>query len=112
MSEQLEISPDVLFGIAQLALDGIEGVVAVAPPARMGEFLTGRRAKGISVTRSGNSVTVDLNVRVEYGQRIPQLAAEAQRVVREAVASMTGLEVASVNVTVESIDLPEELRRG
>lgn len=112
MSEQLEISTDVLFGIAQLALDQLEGIVAVAPPARMGEFLTGRRAKGIAISRDGDAVTVALNVRVEYGTRIPLVAAEAQRAVREAVTSMTGLDVASVNVNVEAVDLPEELKRG
>jgi uncharacterized alkaline shock family protein YloU len=112
VSESLEISTDVLFGIAQLALDQVDGVVAVAPPARVGEFLTGRRAKGIAIERSGDDVTVALNVRVGYGERIPELASEAQRVVREAVASMTGLEVVGVHVHVESIDLPEELRRG
>ena len=104
----LEIAPDVLFGIAQLALDEIEGLRPIAPPARVGEFLSGRRAKGIVIEREGADVFVDLRVAVGYGVEIPAVAARAQQAVREAVASMTGLKVRSVNVNVESVDPPEE----
>lgn len=103
----LEISKDVLYGIAQLALDRIEGIRAIVPQARVGEILSGRRAKGIHIERQGNDVTVELTVSVGYGVEIPAVAAQAQRAVREAVASMTGLVVRSVSVQVESIDLPE-----
>ncbi|HEX7022348.1 MAG TPA: Asp23/Gls24 family envelope stress response protein [Trueperaceae bacterium] len=102
----LDISQDVLYGIAQLALEGVEGLTATTPPVRMGEFLTGRRAKGIAIERSGERVRFSLSVRIEYGRRVPAVAAEAQRAVREAVASMTGLDVESVDVTVEKVDLP------
>lgn len=111
-AEGLDISGDVLFGIAQLALDGVEGLTPTTPPLRMGEILTRRRAKGIAIERSGDAVRVELNVCVVYGLPIPKVAREAQRAVREAVASMTGLNVESVHVTVEAIDLPEELKRG
>jgi uncharacterized alkaline shock family protein YloU len=108
----LDISGDVLFGIAQLALDGVEGLTPATPPVRMGEILTGRRAKGIMIDRDGDRVRVDLLVRVLYGLPIPKVAREAQRAVREAVASMTGLRVDSVNVMVEAVTIPEELTRG
>jgi uncharacterized alkaline shock family protein YloU len=102
----LELSQDVLYGIAQLALDGVEGVRAIAPPARVGEFLTGRRAKGIQITRSDDGVDVSLTVAMTYGERIPRVAESVQRAVREAVASMTGLTVRTVDVHVELVDLP------
>lgn len=104
----LDIAQDVLYGIAQLALEGVHGLVPASPPARMGELLTGRRTKGIELERAGDELTINLNVHVRYGLEIPKVAAEAQRTVREAVASMTGIRVRSVNVTVEKIDLPDE----
>ena len=107
-----EISQDVLFGIAQLALEQVEGVRATTPPVRVGEILTGRRAKGIRIERDGDTVTVDLRVAVPYGVRIPAAASRAQQAVREAISSMTGLVVGAVVVTVEAIDLPEGLSRG
>jgi uncharacterized alkaline shock family protein YloU len=114
VSEVLEISPDldVHFGIAQRALDQVDDIVAIAPLPRVGEFLTGRRAKGIAIERSSDEASARLNVRVGYGERIPELALAAQRVMRDAVASMTVLAVVKVHVPVDSIDLPEDLHRG
>jgi len=103
---ELELSADVLYGIAQLALDQVDGIRTVAPPTRVGEFLTGRRAKGIAIDRDGDDLAIELNVSVTYGLRVPDVAKAAQRAVREAVASMTGLSVRSVDVHVEAIDLP------
>lgn len=104
---QLDISQDVLYGIAQLATEGVAGLSSASPPAGMGELLTGRRAKGITITRDDDALKIDLHVRVRYGLEIPKVAAEVQRAVREAVASMTGMTVLSVDVTVDAIDLPE-----
>lgn len=101
------LGQDVLFGIAQLALEQVDGLRPLTPPARVGEFLTGRRAKGIRIERDGDVVDVDLNVTVRYGTEIPAVADRAKRVVREAVASMTGLEVRSVRVTVTGIDVDD-----
>jgi uncharacterized alkaline shock family protein YloU len=105
---ELELSPDALYGIAQLALDQVDGVRTVTPPTRVGEFLTGRRAKGILIEREEDTVSISLNVSITYGMRVPEVARAAQRAVREAVGSMTGLEVRSVDVHVEAIDLPDE----
>ena len=104
---QLDISQDVLYGIAQLATEGVAGLTSASPPAGMGELLTGRRAKGITITRDDDALKIDLHVRVRYGLEIPKVATEVQRAVREAVASMTGMTVLSVDVTVDAIDLPE-----
>jgi uncharacterized alkaline shock family protein YloU len=108
-ASQLELSQDVLYGIAQLALDQVEGVRPIAPPTRVGEFLTGRRAKGIQIERDGDEVDVSLTVAMVYGAEIPKVARRAQRSVREAVASMTGLHVRSVDVFVEVVDVPAEV---
>lgn len=112
-SPDLAISADVLFGIAQLALEDVEGVRPIQPPARVGEILGGRRSRGIAIERDGNEVWVDLTLAVIYGKVIPEVARAAQRSVRDAVASMTGLDVRSVNVAVESVELQEDdLTRG
>jgi len=108
----LAISPDVLYGIAQLALDQLTGVKAIQPPSRVGEILSGKRARGIHIEREGDKVFVDLTVSVEYGVEIPKAAKLAQSAVRDAVAAMTGLSVQSVNVTVEAITMPESEQGG
>ncbi len=107
-STDLDISADVLYGIVQLALEDVDGVRPIQPPARVGEFLGGRRSRGITVEREGDEVWVDLTLAVTYGKVIPKVAVAAQRAVREAVTSMTGLQVPSVNVAVEDVELADE----
>lgn len=103
----LAIAPDVLVGIAQLALESIEGVRPVQPAQRVGELLSGRRSRGIAIDRDADGVWIDLTLAVAYGIEIPKVAATVQRAVRESVASMTGIKVKSVSVYVESVDLNE-----
>ena len=51
---------------------------------------------------------VDLDVVVEYGVSIPDLAQSIRRNVITSVERMTGLEVTEVNVSVDDIHLPED----
>lgn len=111
-SNDLAISPDVLYGIVQLALEEVDGVRPIQPPARVGEFLGGRRARGINVQREADEVWVELTLAVVYGKVIPKVARAAQRAVRESISSMTGLAVKSVSVAVEDVELVEEEPTG
>lgn len=105
----LAISADVLLNIAQLALEQVGGVRPTVPPARVGEILGGRRTRGVAIEREEDDVWVDLALAVDYGSEIPKVAAAVQAAVREAIVSMTGLNVRSVNVAVESVELPDEV---
>ena len=49
-----------------------------------------------------------MNVAVEYGRKINELAAAVQENVKKTVEAMTGLEVDSVNICVQNIYLPKE----
>ncbi|HWG84231.1 MAG TPA: Asp23/Gls24 family envelope stress response protein [Deinococcales bacterium] len=104
----VDISKDVLVGIAGIALESVQGVTPVSPPVKVGEVLTGRRAKGIGVQREGNNVTVDLSVNIDFGRAIPDVARELQQAVADNIEVMTGLSVRSVNVTVQAVCLPAE----
>ena len=46
---------------------------------------------------------IDVNIIVEYGSRIPDVAFEIQNRVKKAVESMTGLKVEEVNVHVQGV---------
>ena len=45
-----------------------------------------------------------MNIIVEYGSRIPDVAFEIQNRVKKAVESMTGLKVEEVNVHVQGVN--------
>lgn len=70
------------------------------------EVLSGKKnlAKGIKVDKNENKVKIDVNIIVEYGTRIPDVAFEIQNRVKKAVENMTGLGVEEVNVHVQGVD--------
>ena len=84
----------------------VEGVNALS--ANLGSDLAellGKKnlAKGIQVEMEEEKVKVELSILMEYGHTIPEVGKAVQDSVKNAVESMTGLEVAAVNVAVSGI---------
>ncbi len=65
-------------------------------------------SQGVAVEVGERQAAVDLDVVVEYGVAIPDLAQSIRRNVITSVERMTGLEVTEVNVSVDDIHLPED----
>lgn len=63
-------------------------------------------AQGVAVEVGEKQAAVDLDVVVEYGVSIPDLAQSIRRNVINSVQRMTGLEVTEVNISVDDIHLP------
>jgi len=63
---------------------------------------------GVQVEVGEKQAAVDLDLVVEYGASIVDLARAVRRNVITAVERMTGLEVIEVNIAVNDIHLPEE----
>ena len=74
------------------------------------EVLSGKKnlSKGIKVDINEKEAKIDVNIIVEYGVRIPDVAFEIQNRVKKAVETMTGLSVSSVNVHVQGVSMTEE----
>lgn len=103
----LNISEDVIGIIAGLAASEVEGIAGMTLGFVDGinQFLGGNKkySKGVKIELEGRKVTIDLFVNVKYGVRIPDIAYAAQNSVKSAVETMTGLEVAAVNINVQGI---------
>ncbi|HEY2203550.1 MAG TPA: Asp23/Gls24 family envelope stress response protein [Pseudonocardia sp.] len=67
---------------------------------------------GVAVEVGEKQAAVDLDLVVEYGASIVELARAVRRNVIGAVERMTGLEVIEVNIAVNDIHLPEENGTG
>ena len=108
----IKISNDVVASIAGVAVSEVPGVAEMAGGFAGGitEVLSGKKnlSKGIKVDVVEKQVKVDVNIIVEYGVRIPDVAFEIQNRVKKAVEAMTGLKVLSVNVHVQGISTTEE----
>ena len=104
----VKISDDVVAVIAGVAVEEVPGVASMQSGFAGGisEVLSGKknRTKGIKVEVEGNTAKIDVNIIVEYGTRIPDVAFEIQNRIKKAVESMTGLEVEEVNVHVQGVN--------
>lgn len=111
-SEGIQIADDVVAIIAGKAVSEVSGVAGMAGGFAGGitEVLSGKKnlTKGIKVDINEKEVKVDVNIIVEYGIRIPDVAFEIQNRVKKAVETMTGLKVLSVNVHVQGVSTAEE----
>ena len=104
----VKISNDVVAVIAGVAVSEVSGVASMQSGFAGGisEVLSGKknRSKGIKVEVEENTAKIDVNIIVEYGTRIPDVAFEIQNRVKKAVESMTGLNVEEVNVHVQGVN--------
>ena len=107
-NEGIQISNDVIAVIAGVAVSEVQGVSSMAGGFAGGisEVLSGKKnlAKGIKVDKDENKVKIDVNIIVEYGTRIPDVAFEIQNRVKTSVENMTGLKVEEVNVHVQGVN--------
>lgn len=111
-SEGIKIADDVVAIIAGKAVSEVSGVFGMAGGFAGGitEVLSGKKnlSKGIKVDVDENQVKIDVNIIVEYGVRIPDVAFEIQNRVKKAIETMTGLKVLNVNVHVQGVNTTEE----
>lgn len=106
------ISEEVVSVIAGVAVSEVSGVVDTAGGFAGGisEVLSGKKklSKGIKVEVGEKETKIDVNIIVEYGTRIPDIAFEIQNKVKNAVKEMTGLDVVAVNVHVQGVKTSAE----
>lgn len=109
--DSVRISPDVIASIAGLAAAEVVGIADMSGGIVGGiaEKL-GRKdlTKGIKVNLDGEVVKIEINIIVEFGVQIAELARKLSQVVRVAVEKSTGLKVASVSVNVQGLNIPKE----
>lgn len=103
----IRIADDVIAVIAGVAVSEVPGVAEMSGGFAGGisEVLSGKKnlSKGIKVESGEKETRIDVNIIVEYGTRIPDVAFEIQNKVKTAVESMTGLKVVEVNVHVQGV---------
>lgn len=102
----IQIAPEVIEIIAGLATIEVEGVAGMSGGFASGVAeLLGRKnlSKGVKVEVGQREAAIDVSIIIEYGQRIPTVASDIQRNVKQAIESMTGLDVIEVNVHIHGV---------
>lgn len=105
----IHIAEEVLAAIAAAAATEVEGVSGLSAnfSSDIAEILGKKnQAKGVRIQVEEDKVTVELSVMMAYGHTIPAVGKAVQDNVKAAVESMTGLEMAGVNVTIAGVAFP------
>ncbi len=95
---------------AALKTEGVAGLSGGFSNALSKNFL-GKElmSKGIKVSQGDEGVQIDVYITVRYRAKIPAVAWDIQENVKNEVQSMTGLDVAAVNIHVQGVEIPEAL---
>lgn len=110
------IASDVVAKVAGMATREVRGVYEMGGGAaralgavrdRMAGGTTAA-SRGVEVEVGERQAAVDVQMTVEYGVSIPDLATAVRKNVITSVERMTGLQVTEVNISVDDIHLPED----
>ena len=114
-NSNIKIADDVIAVIAGVAVAEVPGVASMSGGFAGGisEVLSGKKnlSKGIKVESGEKETKIDVNIIVEFGVRIPDVAFEIQNRVKKSVENMTGLKVVEVNVHVQSVNTDSTLEK-
>ncbi|SFK93783.1 Uncharacterized conserved protein YloU, alkaline shock protein (Asp23) family [Paenibacillus sp. 1_12] len=102
----IQIAPEVIEIIAGMATIEVPGVAGMSGGFAGGiAELLGRKnlSKGVKVEVGQREAAVDVSIVIEFGTRIPEVAAGVQHNVKNAIESMTGLSVKEVNVHIHDV---------
>lgn len=102
----IKISDEAIASIAAIASKEIDGVVDLdgGSAAAFAEAIgIVNSTKGIKVELLNENVSLDINIIVDFGKEVSDVAAEVQDKVREAIETMTGLNVNKINVNINGV---------
>jgi uncharacterized alkaline shock family protein YloU len=108
---KVEIAPEVIEVIAGIAASEVEGVASMR-----GNFASGvverlgkkNHGKGVKVELTDEGISVDVYVVMIFGVAIPTVAKNIQDNVRQALSTMTALEVDEVNIHVVGVQFESQ----
>lgn len=106
----VKIANDVVAMIAGLAATEVNGVSAMLghnANELMSKVGMKKQSKGVKVDIIDKTVSVELAVYLDYGYNIPATCNKVQEKVKNAIETMTGLEVADVNIRIVGINMSE-----
>ncbi len=99
------IADQVIAVLAREAALHTEGIVSMDDRYSHGisSVISDEAAEGVHVSVKDDMVVLDLHVCVKYGMRIPAIALQLQKLVKENIYSHTGINVSEVNINIEQV---------
>ncbi|HHT86544.1 MAG TPA: Asp23/Gls24 family envelope stress response protein [Clostridiales bacterium] len=107
-------SPDVVATIAGVAATSVEGVAGMSGGIVDGIVdILGMKnfKKGVKVELGTEETIINANIVIKYGYKLNEVCLEVQKKIKNAVETMTGLRVVSVDVSVLGISFDDDTKK-
>lgn len=104
----IKISDDVVASIAGLAASEVDGIASIAGNITsdiVGKLGIKNYSKGIKLSISNQTVSMDLYINIKYGFSIPAVTTQVQERVMNAIENMTGLKTSVITIHVVGIEV-------
>ena len=108
---QTFIADEVVSVVARLAAEQIEGVHQIGEPSFRAFLPGGSRHRGVEAEVGLEEAAVDIEIIVDFGHPIRQVAERMREHVIETVERMTGCRMVEVDIHVVDVNLPKVDRR-
>ncbi len=104
----IRISENVITAVVRKYVLEVKGVIRFASSSLVGGLaeMIGRKSResSVAVELDGDSVDISVTLILEFGVKIPEVAALVQDVIRTRVEEITGKHVGKVNVIVQDLE--------
>lgn len=95
----IEVSDSVLITFVEKAIGELKGI----SPSK--------KRKPVKISRKDNSCIIEIGIDVYYGIEIPDIVKKLQKLVKERITFLAGLEVEEVNVIVAGLNIEELIKK-
>ncbi len=105
---KISISEDVISVISAIAAKEVEGLASMGGTilGGLGDILAKKnQGKGVKVEFGESGIVIDVHITVKFGVKIREVSLAIQEQIKNAVETMSGLNVATVNVFVDGVEL-------
>lgn len=110
IKDGVNISADVVAIIAGLSATETDGVNSLAGGIKYDEVSKAgptKLSRAIRIIENGgDSLSVRIHLKVDYGYEIPTVSVNVQQKVKAAIENMTGMKVHEVDIRVISVNVP------
>lgn len=98
----------IIAGLAATEVEGVESMAGNITNELVSKLGMKNLSKGVKIAVGEESVSVELTLNIKYGYEIPQVSKNVQEKVKSAIETMTGLEVAVVNIRIAGLSIEAE----
>lgn len=111
ISENVNISDEVVAIVAGLAATEVEGVLSLSGNLTnqiIAKTGMNKLSKGVRIIEGEDgAISIRLALNIKYGYEIPTVCTDVQQKVKSAVENMTGMNVSEVDIRIASVAVPD-----